>query len=287
MFEMLPGAQELHAKKSDDNSSFNDLLRNMISCGRWHVCICRTRSEQGDQDQAGSLSTTHGGPYAIICAGAVNQDGRSSGLTAPNGPSQTALVQEALVSGQLYASAVGTISVHGTGTPLGDPIEVGALGQGLKVGGYPLPHEVGTHQPLELVSNKSCFGHTEGAAGLTGLLLAVGCLQDCSRPPIMHLRGMNPHVGAALVDWHRQMGLEAVIPRQAHGESLHDACGCCFKRGDWVVNALCHACSGQHNSDLEHQTLIAVHDSTIACLTHGHANQTHFVLEARACSLTG
>ena len=52
---------------------------------------------------------------------------------------------------------VGAVSVHGTGTQLGDPIEVGALGQDL---GSP-----GGRTPLTLLSNKSCFGHTEGAAG--------------------------------------------------------------------------------------------------------------------------
>ena len=93
------------------------------------------------------------------------QDGRSSGLTAPNGPSQSALVRAALASGDLAPAAVAAVSVHGTGTPLGDPIEVGALGQGLS-------HEsVGSARPLTLLSNKSCLGHTEGAAGtLTSFL---------------------------------------------------------------------------------------------------------------------
>ena len=52
---------------------------------------------------------------------------------------------------------VGVLSVHGTGTPLGDPIEIGALGQGLGTADARLP--------LAVLSNKSCFGHTEGAAG--------------------------------------------------------------------------------------------------------------------------
>lgn len=177
--------------------------------------LSHATAETGAPFVASGESPTPTGPYAILCAGAVNQDGRSSGLTAPNGPSQTALVQDALASDQLLASAVGTVSVHGTGTPLGDPIEVGALGQGLRVKG---PSGGSAHRSLELMSNKSCFGHTEGAAGLTGLLLAVGSLQDCRRPPIMHLTGMNPHVGAALADWQRQMGLDAVVPRQVHGE---------------------------------------------------------------------
>ena len=63
------------------------------------------------------------------------------------------LVQPALVA---------AVAMHGTGTPLGDPIEVGALGQALGGSGG----SVG--RPLLLLSNKACFGHTEGAAGVSG-----------------------------------------------------------------------------------------------------------------------
>ena len=59
------------------------------------------------------------------------QDGRSSGLTAPNGPSQAALLRSALHNAGATAPDIATVSIHGTGTPLGDPIEIGALGQGL------------------------------------------------------------------------------------------------------------------------------------------------------------
>ncbi len=62
---------------------------------------------------------------------AYNQAGRSSGLTAPNGPAQTALVRTALRAAALQPQDLAFISMHGTGTPLGDPIEVGALGQAL------------------------------------------------------------------------------------------------------------------------------------------------------------
>lgn len=85
------------------------------------------------------------------------QDGRSSGLTAPNGPSQATLLRTALQAAGAEPSAVSCISVHGTGTPLGDPIEIGALGQGL---GSMTPRP-----PVTVLSNKSNFGHTEGAAG--------------------------------------------------------------------------------------------------------------------------
>lgn len=60
----------------------------------------------------------------------VVQDGRSSGLTAPNGPSQAGLLRTTLKAADLTSDCVNLVSVHGTGTPLGDPIEVGALGQG-------------------------------------------------------------------------------------------------------------------------------------------------------------
>ena len=56
---------------------------------------------------------------------------------------------------------VSAVSVHGTGTPLGDPIEVGALGQGLQ-------HAAGDSGTILILSNKSCYGHTEGTAGLSG-----------------------------------------------------------------------------------------------------------------------
>ena len=99
-------------------------------------------------------------PVALLLGSAINQDGRSSGLTAPNGPSQTALIREALSNADMGSTAdLGFMAVHGTGTPLGDPIEVGALGNAF------------AHSPgnVALGSVKASYGHTEGAAGLTGM----------------------------------------------------------------------------------------------------------------------
>ncbi len=99
---------------------------------------------------------------------AINQDGRSSGLTAPNGPSQTSLISLVLSISGLGPSALTLAAVHGTGTALGDPIEVSALGAAFS------PRQ-GLHQgPLATGSVKACFGHTEGAAGVTGLLPSCG-----------------------------------------------------------------------------------------------------------------
>ena len=74
-----------------------------------------------------SASGKGGDLQAIVRASAVNQDGRSSSLTAPNGPSQKSLVQECLQTAVALPESIAYIAVHGTGTPLGDPIEVGAL----------------------------------------------------------------------------------------------------------------------------------------------------------------
>ena len=68
----------------------------------------------------------------------------------------------------------GYVALHGTGTPLGDPIEMGALGQALASSSKTET----THPQLAVGSVKSCYGHSEGAAGLTGTLLAIQTLQQ-------------------------------------------------------------------------------------------------------------
>lgn len=69
--------------------------------------------------------------FSFAAGSAVNQDGRSSSLTAPNGPAQTMLIRTALAVADAQPSQISLVAVHGTGTPLGDPIEIGALGQAL------------------------------------------------------------------------------------------------------------------------------------------------------------
>lgn len=69
---------------------------------------------------AGSSGSTH--LLAVVRGSAVNTAGRSSGLTAPSGPAQQKLVVAALAAGQLSVADVAYLAVHGTGTPLGDPI---------------------------------------------------------------------------------------------------------------------------------------------------------------------
>jgi len=104
-----------------------------------------------------------------------------------------------------------TVYLRLAGTPLGDPIEVGALGQALTV--HPAP--AGAPAGVSLGSVKACFGHTEGAAGLPGLLAALQPLALRARPAIMHLRSLNPYVSAALGEWGVRHARTAALPRQA------------------------------------------------------------------------
>ena len=70
---------------------------------------------------------------------------------------------------------------------------------------------------MRIVSNKSCYGHTEGAAGLTGLLLALQSSRAKAVPPVMHLRNWNPNVAAALDTWQTKNKLTASVSLQAAG----------------------------------------------------------------------
>ena len=125
---------------------------------------------------------------AVIKGSAINHDGPSNGLTAPNGPSQSAVIEEALKDAQLRPDDIGYIETHGTGTPLGDPIELHALGRvfGSK-----------REKPLWLGAAKSSIGHTEAAAGIVGLIKTILILQHRIIPPNLHFDNPNPEISWA------------------------------------------------------------------------------------------
>jgi len=124
---------------------------------------------------------------AIVRGSAVNQDGRSNGITAPNGLSQKALLRDALKNGGVNASQITYIEAHGTGTALGDPIEVEALSA-------VIGKERQSGPPCFLGSVKTNIGHLEGAAGIAGMIKTVLCLQHRWIPPIVHFEKLNPHI---------------------------------------------------------------------------------------------
>ncbi len=128
---------------------------------------------------------------AVIRGSAVNSDGRSSGLTVPNGPAQEAVLRKALANAGLKAADIDYVEAMGTGTPLGDLIEVEALGAVLGAG-----RPAGS--PLRIGSVKTNLGHTEAASGLAGLLKTVMALRHETLPPNLHFSTPNPRI-----DWGR------------------------------------------------------------------------------------
>jgi acyl transferase domain-containing protein/SAM-dependent methyltransferase/acyl carrier protein len=149
--------------------------------------------------------------YAVIRGSAVNQDGRSSGLTVPNGPAQQVVIRQALSNSQLQPADISYIEAHGTGTALGDPIEINAL-----AAVFGQSHSVG--RPLYVGSVKTNLGHLEAAAGMAGLIKVILALHYRAIPAHLHFQQPNPHL-----NW-REIPL--VVP------TVHT---------DWQSSSLCRA----------------------------------------------
>jgi acyl transferase domain-containing protein len=124
---------------------------------------------------------------AVIAGSALNQDGRSNGLTAPNGLAQEAVIRAALKDAGLAPEDVDYIEAHGTGTSLGDPIEIRALGAVFSSARSP-------HQPLRVGSVKTNIGHLEASAGVAGIIKVILALQNEMIPPHLHFKDPNPHI---------------------------------------------------------------------------------------------
>ncbi len=141
------------------------------------VVLKRLRDAERDGDNV----------LAVIRGSAANQDGRSNGLTAPNGLAQEQVINTALRQAQIAPAEVAYLEAHGTGTALGDPIEVQAAAAALGVG------RIAT-QPLLLGSVKAKIGHLEAAAGIAGLIKTALALHRGVIPPQVHFYTSNPHI---------------------------------------------------------------------------------------------
>jgi acyl transferase domain-containing protein len=126
--------------------------------------------------------------WAVIRGSAVNQDGLTNGLTAPNGRSQRAVIKQALSQARMSPSSVTLLEAHGTGTVLGDPIEVESLVDVYGGSG------AGDDDACALGSVKTNVGHLEAGAGLTGLLKVALSISHREIPPNLHLESINPHI---------------------------------------------------------------------------------------------
>ena len=126
---------------------------------------------------------------AVVLATATNQDGRSNGITAPNSRAQAEVIRLAMQRAGIDADGIDLIEAHGTGTPLGDPVEIAGLAAAL----------AGRRrdEPVRLGSAKANLGHSSEAAGLVGLIKAVASLRQGEIPPLAGFRALNPRIELA------------------------------------------------------------------------------------------
>ena len=124
--------------------------------------------------------------YAVIQGSAVNQDGRSNGLTAPSGLAQQAVVKQGLRRAGMRSAQIGYIEAHGTGTPLGDPVEFNALTAVFSGG------REEDQGPCWVGSVKTNIGHLESAAGVAGLIKSVLAVHHGQIPQHLNFTQLNP-----------------------------------------------------------------------------------------------
>ncbi|MEC4805692.1 MAG: hybrid fatty acyl-AMP ligase/type I polyketide synthase [Jaaginema sp. PMC 1079.18] len=125
--------------------------------------------------------------WGTIEGTALVQDGRSNGLTAPNGIAQQRVITGALQQAYVTPAQVSYVETHGTGTPLGDPIEINALKAVLL-------RDRPSDSPCWLGSVKTNIGHLEAAAGMAGLIKTLLALRAGMIPPHQNLTQLNPHI---------------------------------------------------------------------------------------------
>lgn len=138
--------------------------------------------------------------YAVIAGSSTRQDGKTSGLTVPNGAAQQDAIKKALENAGLTTKDIDYIEAHGTGTPIGDPIEMNALANLFKK----------RDNTLFVGTVKSNIGHLEGSAGIAGLIKVVLALRNKQIPKNLHFsapsakiswESMPIKVVTELTDW--------------------------------------------------------------------------------------
>lgn len=227
---MMVGMSKLNALSADGRCRSFDAAASGYGRGEGGgvVVLKRLADAQADGDTV----------LAVIYGSAANHDGASNGLTAPNGQAQINLLQSAIKDAQIDPHTVQLVEAHGTGTPLGDPIEVGAIGQV-----YLKDREA----PLILGTVKTNIGHLEGAAGIAGLIKVVLSIQNKQIAPNLHFDSPNPHINweryhqlqvpTALADWPvaPEGRLAAVSSFGMSGTNVHLILGELKKNGGFIT----------------------------------------------------
>lgn len=130
--------------------------------------------------------------YAVLYGGAMNNDGESSGLTVPNGMAQEMVLQASLDSCGVKAEDITYLESHGTGTALGDPLEIGAIKNVYFKNGMR-----SADNPLYLGAVKGNIGHLESASGIAGIIKTALCIYHGEIPMMMNMNTLNPRLDIA------------------------------------------------------------------------------------------
>ncbi|HKN21466.1 MAG TPA: SDR family oxidoreductase [Terracidiphilus sp.] len=191
-----------HCRSFDANSS-----GTVFASGLGIVVLRRLEDALADRDHI----------HAVILGSAINNDGaRKVGFLAPSVEGQAEVIREALDYAGVPASSISYVETHGTGTRVGDPIEVRALTQAFR--------DTGARATTAIGSLKSNFGHLDAAAGVASLIKATLALEHAQIPASLHFEKINPHielegspfyVNSKLTDWP-----SAGTPRRAGVTSL-------------------------------------------------------------------
>ncbi len=171
------GFSKLQAISPDGRCKTFDASANGYARGEGCAMVVLKRLEDAQRDGDRILG--------IIKGSAINQDGKTNGLAAPNGKAQQAVIQEALADANLSANSVDYVETHGTGTILGDPIEVEALSA---------MYGNNRDKDLLLGSVKTNIGHLEPVAGMAGLSKILLSLEHHRIPKNLHFNSPNPHI---------------------------------------------------------------------------------------------
>jgi acyl transferase domain-containing protein/enoyl-CoA hydratase/carnithine racemase/acyl carrier protein len=150
---------------------------------------------------------------AVIRGWGVNQDGKTNGITAPNPQAQSRLMKSVYENFGIDPASIGLIEAHGTGTPMGDPIEIEGLTDGFAA-------VAGREGTCALGSVKSNVGHLLAAAGVAGAIKAMLALEHRELPPSINFERQNEHITLAGTPFYVNTGLrewpaKAKTPRRA------------------------------------------------------------------------
>ncbi|KAL7554746.1 hypothetical protein ACHAWF_018278 [Thalassiosira exigua] len=211
---LVAGANELFDSKMFEACARAGMLSPTGRCHTWDAEA--DGYLRGEGCGAILLKPAHtakpGSIYANVLGASVMSDGASASITAPNGSAQERLIKSALEAAGIEPSDVDYIEAHGTGTVLGDPIEIEALAE---VFASSRPKNC---PPLTVGSVKSNIGHLEGAAGIAGLIKAVLVLAHECAPPNVGLKTLNPLISKTVQTYNLHVEFPTHVQPLVKGE---------------------------------------------------------------------